>query len=1503
MFGSRRRRASNPALNVSNVSAAATTAATSAFLHHRSSNASLSSAAAAAALKARPTTPTSVADVQTKRTLKRSGSTSSMGSSVAGSVDSRPTLQRRGSSGSMSERTFRDPSPSTPVPSAVDAPPVPVIPESMKTAHPTKAPRRAASMEAPALRISSPPPSKGNGRGSSLGPAISSAVPPGRARMSSLSSVSELTGIERPGSRGSVNFSYPTNSRPTSPVGQTRLTYPSRQRTLSRITSPTNQKLVYDPNTRSFLPAADLLAIEQQIQDAANKSVKKKKRIAPHQAQGTHLSGGTVGGRPRGTAIDAMEEDRAQTIEPAARPIRAPASAPIMTSMEEPTTTVPKKKKKKKTDISESESEASYVPNSSDNDSDYPSRPQKSNTRAGALLAKKPSIVREDRQREEEEDNSPNGGSVNSIAVLKARPTSPSPLSKSVAGRGHGQGQALASAAFAQERQQSRSSSQPAPTPAEGLTSSGSIRGGRVQSLSPARNAHFAAATTPDNLIVRHQPPPRSVSPRKSALKHSNSPRGSSPSEDLSGPPNAAHRLSLSEMSNASSAPSEDHLIPRKKSVRVSFDDDTTAIISPPSPPPPNPKRAWFNLARGKKKEIFSMDEEDDEIMQPRPALPSFGSVREKKIPYDVEDRPLVRPAEPQQSAQSPPFTTPASEVAEYPFGQSNDHAVGAIIALDSASKNAANISKSREPLPPQVLSVEGNGDYMDTDSSLESQDESGLDARPVTEATLTDEQSSDRTTNGLPEIAILQPTPTLEETDARREWPDMPGGFPQPSSTSDSAVSQTRDNAQSVVIHQTADTSPAIAEIAEPLSQSIMPVSSVLDNSIVESPISAPIIEENEDSDQESIYSDAAEEISEPEGDGFMSLDAVVESPVVAEIPGLAISTPPDSPTIRSTKERAYRKSQLSRKSSEPGLEEGWDKAQEYWSSLSVERKRQLELEAREEAEEADSEEMEIVVAPAPKPKKKKKATTMQVALQTRTTNGRPHIIQPGAKTGPDGAPVMRTSMRSPPPNPPHETHMRKSMRISESGRRSLREAPTTLQSMQSVQKNRPVSLPSPEIRTSPVVTNHMRNMSASSAATASLTASTKLTQPPLRRRGSGDSDSSFKRARPSNEGINFRRSMRGRDEPLSSGRQQSPMSSGRFSIRPLSPTSSTFRRPFSQDSSMSSTNMKASMRGSSSTPSMRIPKTPAGDKSPRRFGFGRSSSSKATPKSRPQRMSRFADSSDEDEERPTFRSRFVDSSDEDESIPRSTGMNGSIRNNAPVRAIPRLVGTADGDSSDLPDSDDEKPPAVVPQASQNGNPANVVQGTTVASGSLRRSGSGRGTIASPTSPTAISNRPNHTRKRSFMSILGRRKADPSSKVRKADIESAARRDTPLERSQSELHAMRRQESNSAQPRSPKLQKRNPLSRENSSSWPLPAQETPPQVLTSKDERPITSDGVNAADSSTNGTKANARPDLLARRFTATGLTTVDLDTVDLDTPKKKKKFQALRKIFKLLD
>jgi serine/arginine repetitive matrix protein 2 len=1396
--------------------------------------------------------------------------------------------------------------------------------------------------------------------------------------------VQELTGVERQNSRGSVNFSYPTGFREMAPYGQRQLTSPTPSSANQRTAPGQKQNLVYDPNTRTFMPEAELLFIEQSIQDAAERPVKRKKKVAPKSATGTHLAEGTVGGRIQGTAVNATN-----TADNKSKHAEEPQISPQPANI-----TAPRKKKKKPSISDTSHEVESQTPSVSDYDSDNSEKPIKFNSRTGMLLAKKPSIVREDREGEEAEaEDDSNKASERQAALKKlesrsldARPVSPTLISKPIAPMGHGRGLASVSTATAQTQQQTRTVSQPAPTFSTETTAtstvdtaddnSGTTKSARVQSLSPVRNAHFL--TTPESLAVRHQPPARSISPRKSALKHSPSSRGSSPNGEAPVGSTTNRVSSLSETSDTSTAMSDERTLPKKKSVRVSFDDDSNVVLGQADTPvtsdalvlqSPQGKRGWFSgMGRGRKKDLADMDDSDDEIMKPRPALPSFGSVREKKS-RDAEERPLVKPTESSEPAvplPSPLFTTATGEAIQHPLGQSSDHAVGAVLVHDQVSKNAANISKSREPLPPEVTSVEGSGYISDSGSSIGTTEyvvdnsdtihqKSEVQQVPETEEKLEDShgdlsesstQSSSSPSLEVPEIpsakskgngtipslALTRASPTIEETGKESQVPYIIGGFP---SSSESGLD---DSQGSIVEHQPTDPSPSAVGIAEPdpmVRPSGSPaIGDIAAQNLSQRPSAAD--EDTEESDNNSIYSDAAEDLSDMQGDGFMSLDAVVESPIVPNIPGLAITTPPDSPTTKAFKENPYTKGAFSKESREPEKDEGWGKAQEYWSGLTVEKKKELEQAAREETDESSEEE----VIPVPKPKVTKKfvlkspPTTPQVDQpKIDYFPDRSYQITPGAKAGPHGAaPVMRSSMRvahpkseesihmrssmrTPPPTTDEPVHMRKSMRDSVSLRASMRgtSEPTapSIQAKGSLQKKyRPMSVPQPEMKPSPVgVKKHIKSMSASSTSAAPVTKPT----PTLRRKGSADSESSFKRARPATEGYSMKRSMRGpQPQQAFAGPQArelpaSTVRSSRFSLRSLSPSGSVKRDAPTVGLGRTFRNNRG-FSADSNGPTLR---SPPPDNTKSRFpGFGKS---KPQPKVKvaPTRASRFADSSDEEDARPTFRSRFVDSDDEEDDIVRVPA---ATRAPIALGSTTRRADNVDDDSSDLPDTDDEKPSkplkitkVVVPPA-RTATPTHA--GTALASGSLRHSGSGRNFMSATTTTSITAGpvaRPNHTRRGSFMSsILRRKKPDPASKVQKIEGESGARRDTPLERTRADLKAVR-QDSNfstASGVTNPRLQKRGTAKRTGTvgtlEDWPLASPHPDTNGIGPDDERPHISDGPEVGEKQLeNGTGGpdSAKPDLGPRRTTAIGLAAVDLTTVL--PPKKKKKFGMLRRAF----
>lgn len=1087
----------------------------------------------------------------------------------------------------------------------------------------------------------------------------------------------------------------------------------------------------------------------------------------------------------------------------------------------------------------------------------------------------------------------------------------------------------------------------------------------RVHSVSPPRT-HFAK--TPESLLIVHSPPPRSVSPRKSAMKNSNSPRTMSPAgEGSDRGRNSSHERSPASIHVSSGMDSDEQQIQRKKSVRVSFDESSNIVLGAAGPvaAPESPtsdasqsRRSWFGFPRRKGKDMPSLDDDDEEVMKPRPALPSFGSIRSKKHQDTsvVEDRPLVKPPPPvmDSAGGTPPMSTEHSnnskDSLDEILGQSSDHAIGGIMAQDFASNEQTKERNPLDPLPPQVTTVEGSGYVSDDGSSIVStedrsheQEAPGFgapqnlvgpdvdrvnrteEARKVLSPVLEEPPlTPPASSNGnIPEINVQQASPTMEDLSKGslavplvvdgpvKEHVHIPGQWDD-----DDVVEVPSRSAPPIQVTEalsTAGSTPATAGIAEPPVEQespSVPISGIHNDNLYTH--NAAAADETEESDGNSIYSDAAEDLSEFEGDGFISLDAVVESTVEVNspIPGLAITTPPDSPAIRLRATSPQSMPVEASHSAGPG----WDKAQQYWSSVNSGKKKELEMQTQPPVEDDASEEEEEEEL-KPVPTQKKKTATRATPTAKQPQKERSYMIQPGSKAAPEGyTPVMRTSMRGEAQGPV-EAHMRSTMRSGGAIRSSMRSPPPQVQQSNAknttVQKSRPMSYPGPgsELASSAAAASSQVNKAAANNATGP-------SAPSLRRRGSADSDSSFKRARPVSEGISMRRTMRGSSDVSKGGRTQSPMDSSRFSIRSLSPSEST-RRPFSSSpgSQLGQGTMRRSLRDSYDAPTLRGgPQT--GSRSSI-LSFGKSGGRSGTkPKFGSTRN--FDDSSDEEDSRPrAFSSRFVDSSDEEDDgpPPPPVSMTKSMRG-TPLKTIPQRSGVEDGDSSDLPDSDDEKvsrsagPLKLAKTRQTNGTTAPTKQGNALASGSLRRSGSGRETMGATTIPITTGTRPG---KGGFMSILRRKKPDPGSKIHKSDLESAARRDTPLERSKSDLAMLRQGGDGTGAPggirvHSPKLQKRH-----TSDSWPLsnemPVQKPP---VGAEPARPNTSgvDGVdgtltNGTNGTTNGTTnvMGERPALAGRRFTSNGLLVESELANNFSPGRKKKKFPALRRMFRLDD
>ncbi|KAI1025597.1 hypothetical protein LB503_006862 [Fusarium chuoi] len=1536
MFGgSRRHRPPTQPLTRETANPNAATAAASAFLR-RESTPSLSSAAAAAALKARPTTPTNVSQVQSKRVARRSASVSSTGSRDRRSRE----LHRSPSASSMTERTFRSPSPSparVAAPQAQDVPPVPKIPqhEHNKTNPKSSTHKRATSLQTQHFQTASQKMKSGQAQGSWFGAATGNDLSNvRRAPVADKRASADL----RPSSPNSINFSYP--------------------RSMTESPTPPSNAMVYDPNSRRMVPQAQLLMIDQTVRDASEKSVRKQKHDGPR--TGTHLSKGTVG-RLKGTAV-----------EPASPPPNAVASAqsPSITSAattqqpEHPEAGLESELESDPESEPEAKREAKPDPSSNSNLSTGQALIQQEQqpgvetsrhpiqtvgvppavTKSEASVRKRPSVVHEDPELEDEEPRDAaqpaptNEYSMDGVDAIPVKSTSPPQQPPEAA---------------------------PIPGPSE------TVRRSRVHSESPAhspaRTTHFAPKT--DQLLVRHEPPPRSLSPRKSALKYSG-PRDASPSEDGSDASAAWSGMAGREETELS----------RKKSVRVSFDDGNTAVIGESIPSSdtdspqiasPQSRKSWHSIIGRTKRDSVTLDE--DETMTPRPALPSFGSIREKKV-REPEERPLVRPME---RSASPPATDslPSESSHKAPaqdLAQSSDLAIGSVLAQEQASRNEANTSRYREPLPPVVTSVDGQGYISNSDlSSDESESvvmpksQASVDPVSETQTTISNpaspyESSSAKSSpsDNIPTISIIQPSPRIPDEDqaeSPQDFFDVPGGFPA-GPTDASGENAISEDAKLSSSEPRSSQSPKGTNQPAPIAtrRSFDSTSAVSSNSQMHD-----IQEEPEESDESSIYSDAYEDLSDMEGDGFLSLDAVVDSPVES-----AFSQKVFEKAIAKSKEANASQQSTAKTPSQKPLRtpSDWETAKAYWRSLSPKDRRQLEKEAMEESDEEDIP-AEAVRRSKPKTKTQAKQkqklaeepvqepleTSENASVSEKLRNStRIYQIQPGTswprdevekplvktpvteKAKQNGGPKLRKSMRASEPTtvghsePVQAGGMRKSMRSgaapsspqnSHDGhlRKSLRQEPETTAGVamrKSLRANGPAANGH---NTAPTPKNGGRPTSYQPAATSEAVKSQRrahsedrgpavrsTTKPTLTRRGSDSSESSFRRAKTGGgEGFGFRKTMRGstREPVAAAPPPESARGSSRFSLRSLSPTGSAFRRN-SNTSSPPPVMMGGRMRQS-----LRNESNDAGSSRMRVSGFGRSSKGKKSKSG-----SRFDDSSDEDEGRPAFRSRFVDSSDEDtpSPLPKQKRVPKTMRSSASDNAAAAAMGVPPAragvqDSPDLPDSDDEEEQPRENLAS-NGTAIAVPRAT------LNRSGSGRDAIAPQANSVEITGgRPGHKRRGSFMSSILRRKKDPADKISRSTSESASRRDTHLERGPERLAFIR---SNSeSQAHSSRLHKRG-------ANWPLQDHQNTHEeedqfddgsqntYVVDEEKRPSTAGGLGPSPSS-----PTTKTGFLKRRSTshsqigaANHGVSASIDGSEVGAPKKKK-FGTLRRMFKLDD
>ncbi|KAJ9148203.1 hypothetical protein NKR19_g5995 [Coniochaeta hoffmannii] len=1388
---------------------------------------------------------------------------------------------------------------------------------------------------------------------------------------------------ERPDSRNSsINFSYPSRVRVGSPApspttargfespqplrAQDQAAQRASSGSSSTRTRPASvgavQSLVYDPNSRRMVPREAPAYDDYQGPAGRSLSVRKKKKQPAK--TGTHLAQATMGRTKVGPGAAAYENvQQPQAVPSTSRSLPHDQPQQVLTTSyhvvddevketadNEPAVSTAPAKSAQPTETSRVPFATHAAQNLVDPEAQKPAQPSRQVTDEepavkSLISAPRSDVIKNEQQRPQEplpptgQLQNENAGPEEFTWVGQGVRRQPSTVKEEPEPEDEGPhspgGHTVANALDAVPTRQKPDS-----------TICTNISGIRTKTI---YNANAQGERYP-TLTVKHCPPPRSVSPRKSALKNSTSPDRRASLDD-----------NVSEASTSFSQ-RDDTTMARKKSVRVSFDDSNTVVVgespgpdmgdSPIIASPQNTRRPWYsNIARGKKPEMATLD--DDEIMKPRPVLPSFGSVRDKK-PRDSttgsEERPLVRPVI--EPSTSPSMSASPSSLPAIPHVSDELRTDSSLNAMttgsdsigsnqaesDQRARIAANTSKLREPLPPVVTSIEGSGYVSDTSSSDEEQiegpgaEEAGEhhNAPPVhlpqpiaqqrddttdssmlpspdrhsqvsaafSEADFQDtapsasEEARKDVEHNIPTIAISSPTPPPPKVQSNMYF-DVPGGFPEDDSDLSTPDADPYSGLRLTSMSEIKSPATPVRQVTfEPVTQPKDATQAPHTPATVTATL-APILDE--DDDESSIYSDAPDHFTDTENEGFMSLDAVVGRSLPSKAketetaPQPVEATPPPLGTELSTATTAVDTTQ----SGEPPALD-WDKAKSYWRSLTADKRAQLEKEALSDAGvDADGEDDAAV---SHKPKKKKsierrnserKALAVRMAQQTIAAQQKQNADDERLRA------AERTYMIKP------GTKLRASMRTN---------GATSKPSQQ--EQPRPHALGGKTLRpasvgSAPAATKTMRSpQRVSSPPVAVATARNSFNPPPpIRRRGSDSSESSFRRtSRPeSGQGFGFRRTLR-QQSPAQSERAGRP--SGRFSLRSMSPPSPTSRVP--------SGGMGMGMRTS-----LRSPKETKPSSGGLHFGHFGKKSSKSAPKSTAG-SSRFSDSSDDDDGRRTFRSRFDESSDEDDirapaplSLPKTmrgsrqdTDTRPNRRYQAPELSPPLPEEQEETDLEDnLRHNEEKEPISPLPQQGKNA-----------------RSGRG-GLVASP--PATPLEAPKTSRRGSFMSVLRRRrdKNKTGGIARPEVMDSAARRDTKLERSPDELKEIRRSgdldreggeedvggSSSPARPRSPRLQKRTnsmPLDAVVSGGWPLgsPGSERPPSPANGvgKVQRPATSGNLGTRTMSS----SSARP-VFGQRRTASShlLARVHEEGSVAGGERKKKKFGALRKMFGLDD
>lgn len=416
----------------------------------------------------------------------------------------------------------------------------------------------------------------------------------------------------------------------------------------------------------------------------------------------------------------------------------------------------------------------------------------------------------------------------------------------------------------------------------------------RQPSASPGRSARFSTQLSVVGADELHHPPPRSVSPVKSAMKHSS--QGSLSPDRAAGGIIFRPAPPPSELSDGTSVGSDEGYRVRRKPVKVSFDDEAEIVgvaASPPTSPedmlppesPPGRSKSKTTLFGLGKKRLTTLgnagvSDEFEEVLKPRPALPSFGSIRAMRdtgseFPQPTRDEP--------SDDESIASSTSNMVVPGWSF--SNDHALGGILA-NAQPENAMKLTEKIEH-PPLPAKTSENGNPVDEVSEfvLEIRPAwvDGMQAAefvpkpkqqdPVPAAITAPTSIAAVDTNLAPAVNVEPSSPDTEKGRSSLEGYDVPGGFPR---TSLEFIDP--KTAAGVTTPAPPTPAPGKEKVKKKSHNRSGSGSSVI---LDESGTPIPARKGTDDDSDGSVYSDAAEEF---EGDGFGSINAIVDNGRAAE-------------------------------------------------------------------------------------------------------------------------------------------------------------------------------------------------------------------------------------------------------------------------------------------------------------------------------------------------------------------------------------------------------------------------------------------------------------------------------------------------------------------------------------------------------------------------------------------------------------------------------------------